>query len=193
MNNVDDFLRNKYGNRRPFKVPENYFDDFQHRIMSRIHEEVVPGTTVNTRRNFLKRNYIRLLAAASVAVLAVLGVWSFLSRSGETEQPTIAQIVSRDTASPAAEQAPQAEPTTSAENPVQLAMAQTQENVTPATYMAKPVSRKAVTKSAKRSAPRRQAQTVTSALELTTDDIDEAVDVLMIDDDDMYAYILDNE
>lgn len=39
MNTLDDISEPKWGNKKPFKVPENYFDELPMRIQERIAEE----------------------------------------------------------------------------------------------------------------------------------------------------------
>lgn len=67
----------KFGNKRPFKVPENYFNDLEIRVMSQITTKAteINGDKQRDRKNyFTSARHLRpLIIAASFIGLIVVG------------------------------------------------------------------------------------------------------------------------
>lgn len=74
--NLEEKLLSEYGNKRPFKLPEGYFDNLDEQIISQIVE--VKDDTNNHEKVNIKpiRRFHPLLIAASFVGLIVVGVAS---------------------------------------------------------------------------------------------------------------------
>lgn len=74
--NLEEKLLSEYGNKRPFKLPEDYFDNLDEQIISQIVE--VKDDTNNHEKVNIKpiRRFRPLLIAASFVGLIVVGVAS---------------------------------------------------------------------------------------------------------------------
>lgn len=74
--NLEEKLLSEYGNKRPFKLPEGYFDNLDEQIISQIVE--VKDDTNNHEKVNIKpiRRFRPLLIAASFVGLIVVGVAS---------------------------------------------------------------------------------------------------------------------
>ena len=74
--NLEEKLLSEYGNKRPFKVPEGYFDNLDEQIISQIVED--KDDTNNHEKVNIKpiRRFRPLLIAASFVGLIVVGVAS---------------------------------------------------------------------------------------------------------------------
>lgn len=74
--NLEEKLLSEYGNKRPFKLPEGYFDNLDEQIISQIVED--KDDTNNHEKVNIKpiRRFRPLLIAASFVGLIVVGVAS---------------------------------------------------------------------------------------------------------------------
>lgn len=74
--NLEEKLLSEYGNKRPFKLPEGYFDNLDEQIISQMVE--VKDDTNNHEKVNIKpiRRFRPLLIAASFVGLIVVGVAS---------------------------------------------------------------------------------------------------------------------
>lgn len=74
--NLEEKLLSEYGNKRPFKLPEGYFDNLDDQIISQIVED--KDDTNNHEKVNIKpiRRFRPLLIAASFVGLIVVGVAS---------------------------------------------------------------------------------------------------------------------
>ncbi|EFL45155.1 hypothetical protein HMPREF9296_1829 [Prevotella disiens FB035-09AN] len=74
--NLEEKLLSEYGNKRPFELPEDYFDNLDEQIISQIVE--VKDDTNNHEKVNIKpiRRFRPLLIAASFVGLIVVGVAS---------------------------------------------------------------------------------------------------------------------
>lgn len=70
-------LKQKFGNNRPFKVPEGYFDSFEKKMMQSVFETEV------TKKTSVKRTFMRPLrwAACLTAVLIISGGVIYFNRT----------------------------------------------------------------------------------------------------------------
>lgn len=83
MEKEESWLRDKFGNKRPFKVPRSYFDDFHKEIMKRINSgenvtETFSPAIVRQDSHRKWRMYWRYAAAIAVLVVAGFSVTAIL-------------------------------------------------------------------------------------------------------------------
>lgn len=78
MTNEELYLKSKITNENPFRVPEGYFDRLTADVMARLPERQSenPSESKPARRVLLRP----LLAAASVAVVALIGTLVYFNR-----------------------------------------------------------------------------------------------------------------
>lgn len=124
-------LLSDYGNKRPFKVSDGYFDNLSERIME--HISIDAGNVEQTHKNNIKliRRLKPLLMAASIIGFVFLAVLSYRGFLGNTNLFSDVNETSYENETPTNEK-------------------------------------------------------------LTAEDIDEAVDYMMIDEEDIYACLSDN-
>ena len=71
MINLEKQLLTKFGNRRPFKTPEGYFDNLEMRVMSQIKAEEINNNEVKEngeKKHHTFTRYLRpLIIAASLS------------------------------------------------------------------------------------------------------------------------------
>ena len=79
MTNEELYLKNRITNENPFRVPEGYFDRLTADVMARLPERQSenPKEEKTARRIQLRRSW---LAAASVAVVAIVGTLVYFNR-----------------------------------------------------------------------------------------------------------------
>lgn len=79
MTNEELYLKNRITNDNPFRVPEGYFDRLTADVMARLPERQSenPKEEKTARRIQLRRSW---LAAASVAVVAIVGTLAYFNR-----------------------------------------------------------------------------------------------------------------
>ena len=77
MNNIEYDIKERIGQKNPFKVPEGYFDQLTAQVMSNLPERKKKARIVSLRPF--------LYAAASVALVFVMG-WSFYLHQNKDEQ-----------------------------------------------------------------------------------------------------------
>ena len=79
MTNEELYLKNRITNDNPFRVPEGYFDRLTADVMARLPERQSenPKEEKTARRIQLRRSW---LAAASVAVVAIVGTLVYFNR-----------------------------------------------------------------------------------------------------------------
>lgn len=95
---TDSELRAQYGTRRPFAVPEGYFDTLGQRVAHRIEAEAAQGYTVKAVRKSLWQRLSPLLAAASIAgVVALVGLAAYQSGNTPTANTAVAKAGNAET------------------------------------------------------------------------------------------------
>lgn len=79
MTNEELYLKSRITNENPFRVPEGYFDRLTADVMARLPERQSenPKEEKTARRIQLRRSW---LAAASVAVVAIVGTLVYFNR-----------------------------------------------------------------------------------------------------------------
>lgn len=94
---TDSELRAQHGTRRPFAVPEGYFDTLGQRVARRIEAEAAQGSTVKAVRKSLWQRLSPLLAAASIAgVVALVGLAAYQSDNAPTANTAAANVNSAE-------------------------------------------------------------------------------------------------
>lgn len=94
---TDSELRAQHGTRRPFAVPEGYFDTLGQRVARRIEAEAAQGSTVKAVRKSLWQRLSPLLAAASIAgVVALVGLAAYQSDNAPTANTAVANVNSAE-------------------------------------------------------------------------------------------------
>ena len=69
MMKEDEILKNKYGNTRPFKVPEGYFETLEDRVMTAIpHEQHPKCVQIKVHRPLYLRPYAWISATAAIVI-----------------------------------------------------------------------------------------------------------------------------
>jgi hypothetical protein len=76
----------------PFKVPENYFEDVNRKIISATSER----TEEIRRINFFSRNKYYLLIAASVTAFLVLGYMAVIFLNPENKKLQLSEVVTEE-------------------------------------------------------------------------------------------------
>lgn len=128
---IESNLHSEFGNKRPFTVPEDYFENLSDRIIAQFPAEDSDVNVSNAKKVGIFSRLKPVLVAASVVGLvfvAYLSYNSFLAKENNEEKQVATKFVEKST----------------------------------------------------------QRDTV------STDAVDEAVDYMMIDEDDMYAYMSEN-
>ncbi|WP_028896056.1 hypothetical protein [Prevotella sp. HUN102] len=128
---IESNLHSEFGNKRPFTVPEDYFENLSDRIIAQFPAEDSSVNVSNAKKVSIFSKLKPVLMAASVVGLvfvAYLSYNSFLAKENNEEKQVATKFVEKST----------------------------------------------------------QRDTV------STDAVDEAVDYMMIDEDDMYAYMSEN-
>lgn len=128
---IESNLHSEFGNKRPFTVPEDYFENLSDRIIAQFPAEDSSVNVSNAKKVSIFSKLKPVLMAASVVGLvfvAYLSYNSFLAKENNEEKQVATKFVEKST----------------------------------------------------------QKDTV------STDAVDEAVDYMMIDEDDMYAYMSEN-
>lgn len=128
---IESNLHSEFGNKRPFTVPEDYFENLSDRIIARFPSESSDVNVSNAKKVSIFSRLKPVLMAASVVgfvFVAYLSYNSFLAKENNEEKQMATKFVEKGS----------------------------------------------------------QKDTV------STDAVDEAVDYMMIDEDDMYAYMSEN-
>jgi len=80
MTQEETYIREHDSGRRPFTVPEGYFEGFTERMMTRLKaEEQAPVAVVRAVRIPLWRRAMRYAAVGLVAMVCVGGAWFYTS------------------------------------------------------------------------------------------------------------------
>jgi hypothetical protein len=77
MINEEIFITEKFGQSNPFRVPEGYFDQLSAQVMSKLPERKQKARIVSLRPF--------LYAAASIALVLVMGVAYFFQKDNEVQ------------------------------------------------------------------------------------------------------------
>lgn|SRR5574344_429638 len=89
MNNEEKILEQKCGRKSPFRVPDDYFEDFAKKIM-----EDIPDTTksMDMRMHDAKglRKYVAIALVAASLFTAMFTLGGLINRSGKQNQPSVA-------------------------------------------------------------------------------------------------------
>lgn len=85
MNNLDE-IKEKYGQKTPFSVPENYFEQFSEKMMAQLPEKEVQKTPVIT----LWKRVKPILYMAAMFAAAIWSINLYVARKGSV-QPTTAE------------------------------------------------------------------------------------------------------
>lgn len=83
MTNEERHIEETFGRQNPFRVPEGYFDQLPDRVMAQLPQSDRQSRQVRLRR--------WLYAAASVVLLAVMGLTYYLHQESE-ELPAVAAV-----------------------------------------------------------------------------------------------------
>lgn len=81
----EDFIREKFGKKEPFAVPENYFADFAEKLMSELPEKKAPvASGVSARVRHLR---YWMATAAAVCSVALTGAWIYWRHNAAPQMP----------------------------------------------------------------------------------------------------------
>ena len=82
MNREEKYLRQKFGNETPFRVPDNYFSDFTAKMMEQLPETTARTVTMQTSRWQRWRPFV---AAASVCAIIFGSGLFYFNHQTETD------------------------------------------------------------------------------------------------------------
>ena len=94
MNNEEQYIRERVGQKNPFRVPDGYFDTLADRIMSQLPEQ--PAAIVHVEAPKQKSRFVALrpwIFSAAASILAVVMVTSLYFRPSAGEQTLAATTV----------------------------------------------------------------------------------------------------
>lgn len=95
MNREENYLRQRFGSETPFRVPEDYFQDFSAKMMAQLPETTARTVIMHTSRWRRWRPYV---AAASVcAVIFGAGLFYNTHYADSVPAHTAAKAVAVDT------------------------------------------------------------------------------------------------
>ncbi|MCR4852586.1 MAG: hypothetical protein K5893_03230 [Prevotella sp.] len=85
--NEEDILKEQFGNKRPFTVPEGFFDSFAEKMMQQLpEEENVEQLVVERRPGVIKR--LRPYAIAASLALLLVSAATLLWQGNQAQQPS---------------------------------------------------------------------------------------------------------
>lgn len=172
MDNEEKLLA-EYGRRRPFSVPQGYFEALSASVMAEVARE-----SAVRRVSLWGRVRKPLAVAASIVVLLGVGISYFALSSEQAEEPPVAQAGVGDKPSSATEPQTAAPP---------LAEPAPAPDIVPATVeQAEPTPVATV-----KTVAHKPAQATAAVHDDTDDAIDIAADLMMADADDLYAMMID--
>lgn len=96
---MEDFeeLRNKYGNKNPYKVPENYFEELPDKLMARIADQ--DQAPVQPTKHLFFNRFKPLLHVAAVVAIICAATYIFIQpnvKKAQNQWQSIADNISAD-------------------------------------------------------------------------------------------------
>lgn len=188
MMNDEERLLEQFGRKRPFTVPEGYFDQFQKSII----ENLTAQKPLTVHASLWTR--VRKPLAAVAGVCALVGVGLGLLTGGSENSNPSTSVPSSDRQNIAAathvkhlDVAPSVEMAATLPNPFKTAEQQTETEAPPTNRAPQAVGQKSQTTAARPQAT--VATTEEASKEETLDALDIAADLMMADADDLYAML----
>jgi hypothetical protein len=95
MDREELFLKQKFGNERPFRVPEGYFDSFADNLMKELPErEANEAKVVPMRRRLSWRKFATVAVAACLGVVLLNVGTTYFNHEQQAQQPLAASMQS---------------------------------------------------------------------------------------------------
>lgn len=95
MDREELFLKQKFGNESPFRVPEGYFDSFADNLMKELPEREAKVVTMRHRLSW--RKFATVAVAACLGVLLLNVGTTYFSHEQQAQQPLAANAQSAAT------------------------------------------------------------------------------------------------
>ena len=86
----EDILRQQFGNKRPFRVPEGFFDNFAEQMMQQLPEAQTVEMTVEKSRKGVWARLRPMAIAASAALLMAVGATMLWNNNSEEKAAALA-------------------------------------------------------------------------------------------------------
>ena len=86
----EDILRQQFGNKRPFRAPEDFFDNFAEQMMQQLPEAQTVEMTVEKSRKGVWARLRPMAIAASAALLMAVGATMLWNNNSEEKAAALA-------------------------------------------------------------------------------------------------------
>ena len=86
----EDILRQQFGNKRPFRVPEGFFDNFAEQMMQQLPEAQTVEMTIEKSRKGVWARLRPMAIAASAALLMAVGATMLWNNNSEEKAAALA-------------------------------------------------------------------------------------------------------
>lgn len=86
----EDILRQQFGNKRPFRVPEGFFDNFAEQMIQQLPEAQTVEMTVEKSRKGVWARLRPMAIAASAALLMAVGATMLWNNNSEEKAAALA-------------------------------------------------------------------------------------------------------
>jgi len=98
MNNEEQYLKERFGTRTPFKVPEGYFDSVASEIMAKLPQEEQQAQVVELRPRSRRWRSVAMIAASVCVAVFSVGMYLKGAAPQPSSQQSFAEIQSSSAA-----------------------------------------------------------------------------------------------